>query len=136
MGANGPRLLFPSYQAWSPREGTESARCQGEDIDTPTITEPDGSLAVEDEPDVDPREALEKLLNVTHNAVVRRGWIVNGQPQEVWIHRMVLHSLINDLPLALEAMVIPAGSFGYRRWPGKWCAPLFATLSQFITITH
>jgi release factor H-coupled RctB family protein len=59
----------------------------GEDTDTPTITEEDESNAEEDAPDVDPREALEKLLDVTHNSVVRQGWIVNGQSQDVWIHR-------------------------------------------------
>jgi len=30
------------------------------------------------------REA--KLLDVTRNAVARQGWVVKGQPQEVWIH--------------------------------------------------
>jgi len=29
---------------------------------------------------------LEKLPDVMHNAVVRQGWIINGQPQEVWAY--------------------------------------------------
>jgi len=53
----------------------------------PTIAEEDDTKVAVDEPDVDPREALEKLLDVTHNAVVRQGWIVDGQAQEVWVHR-------------------------------------------------
>jgi len=35
----------------------------------------------DDEPDVDPRGALEKLLDVTHNAVVLQGRITNQQSQ-------------------------------------------------------
>jgi len=45
---------------------------------------------------------------------VRWGWIVNGQRQEVWIHQKGLHPAIGDLSLALGAMAISAGSFGYR----------------------
>jgi len=44
------------------------------------------SKAGENEPDLDPRDALETLLGV-HNMVVRRGRVVNGQSQEVWVHR-------------------------------------------------
>jgi len=53
---------------------------EGEDTDTLTIAEVDKSKVGEGGPDVDPREARERLLDVTHNAVVRQGWIVNGQP--------------------------------------------------------
>jgi len=49
----------------------------------PTIAEVDEPKVREGEPNVDHREALEELLDVTHNGVVRQGWIVNGQPQEV-----------------------------------------------------
>jgi len=31
-------------------------------------------------------EAARALLDITHNAVVWQGWIINGRPQEVWIH--------------------------------------------------
>jgi len=82
----------------------------GEDTDTPTILEADESLAVEEKHNVDPCGALEKLLDVMHNAVVRHGRIVNGQPQAAWIHRRVLHPVITGLSFALEVVAISAGS--------------------------
>ena len=103
---------------------------EGEDTDSPTITEADDSYAGEDGHLVDPRGALEKLLDVTHNGVMRRGWIVNGQPQEVWVHRRMLRSVSKDLSLALEAVPTSAGSFCR---PNEWCALLFVTLIQYIT---
>jgi len=55
------------------------------------------------------REA--KLLDVTRNAVVRQGWVVNGQPQEVWIHLNGAAPSNQDLYLAPEAGVISVGFF-------------------------
>jgi len=55
---------------------------------------------------------LENLIDVTQNAVVRQGWIVNGQEQEVWIHRKG-YSVIKDSYLALEAGAILVGSFSH-----------------------
>jgi release factor H-coupled RctB family protein len=60
---------------------------EGEDTDMPTIVEVDEPKVGEVEPGVDSREALVKLLDVMHNTLVRQGWIVIGQTQEVWIHR-------------------------------------------------
>ena len=100
---------------------------EGEDTDSPTITEADESYAGEDGHLVDPCGALEKLLDVM---VVRRGWIVNGQPQEVWVHRRVLLSVRKDLSLALEA--VPTSTVLFC-WSNEWCVLLFVTLIQYIT---
>jgi len=51
---------------------------EGGDTHAHRIAEAGESRVGEDEPDVDLCEALEKLLDVTHNGVVRREWIVNG----------------------------------------------------------
>jgi len=48
---------------------------EGGDTHTPKTTEADESCAGEDEHPVNPRKALEKLFDVTNNAVVRRGWM-------------------------------------------------------------
>jgi len=60
---------------------------EGEATDTPAIAEADESGSVQDGPESEPCEALEKLLDVTHNAVARQGWIISGKAQEMWIHR-------------------------------------------------
>lgn len=60
---------------------------EGDDTEMPAIVEADESKALEGEPEADPREALGRLLDVTHNAVARQGWVISGKAQEVWIHR-------------------------------------------------
>jgi len=50
-----------------------------------------------------------------HNIVlVRQGWIVNGQSQEVWIHRNGAALSDRRLFFALKAVAISAGSFSHR----------------------
>jgi len=88
MGTGKLRPRCPSYQVLSRRNGTESGHPEeGEDIDTPTIAREGKFKAGGDELNLDPRGALEKLLDVTHNTVVRQGWIVNEQSKEVWVVR-------------------------------------------------
>jgi len=76
MGTSKPRPRCPSCQCCLFEQRPNPLDAEKERIPIPpTITEADESYAVEYEPDVGPREALKMLLDVTHNAVVRQGWI-------------------------------------------------------------
>lgn len=52
--------------------------------DDTTINEEDEENVADD---ADPRTALGKLIDVTHNSVVRGEWKVDGTPTSLWIHR-------------------------------------------------
>ena len=76
------------------------------------------------------------LLDITHNGVVRRRWIVDEQRQEVWVHRRVLHPVIEGLFIALEAVAISTGSLGHRGMAKSMVCTLFVILLQVMTTVH
>jgi len=55
---------------------------------------------------------LEKLFDVTQNAVVRQGWAVNGRSQEAWNHRYDVTPNNQGFISFPEAGAILVGFFG------------------------